>query len=244
MSGVSDSISDSPAAAEQAARPARSRRGAKRTDPLAPTGVINAIGWMVIVGGLGVIMRTLFRVRRVDMAPLPEGALIVAPNHRSFLDPAVVGGFCDRRAIFMMHAKYYDHPSLNWLYRMARCIPVESGNENRRALREGKRVLDAERPLVIFPEGTISPDGEPQEPQPGMAWLARKSDAPVYPVFVGGTREALTKGSWKLRLTPITLRSGAPRWRSEFPPGRGGDDLFSRAIMDDIAALGRAEERR
>jgi 1-acyl-sn-glycerol-3-phosphate acyltransferase len=239
-----DSTIDSSMQAAKGVRSSRARRGALRTDPLAHTGLGNTLGWKAITGSLGFFMRTLFRVKRVEMTPLPEGPLIIAPNHRSFLDPAIIGSFADRRVIFMMHAKYYDHPSLNWLYRMARCIPVESGSENRRALREGKRVLDADRPLVIFPEGTISPDGEPQEPQPGMAWLARKSEAPVYPVYLGGTREAMTKGSWRVRLRPIELRSGAPRWRSEFPPGREGDDEFSRAIMADIETLGRTQPRR
>jgi len=212
----------------------------RRVDPLKPTGVLNAMAYRLVTGALSLAMRTVFGVQKMDLHPIPDGPLILAPNHRSFLDPVVLGTMVDRRIIFMMHAKYYDMPALNWLYSLSRCIPVESGKENRRALREGKRVLDAGRALAIFPEGTISPDGELQPAQPGMAWLARVSGAPVYPIYIGGTREVLMKGSARLRPGRITIRSGDARLRSEFPPGRDGDEAFSRAIMADIAALGAA----
>ncbi len=215
----------------------------RRVDPLKPTGVPNAAVYRLVTGTLSLIMRTVFGVQKMDLAPIPDGPIILAPNHRSFLDPVVIGTMVDRRIIFMMHAKYYDMPQLNWLYSLSRCIPVESGKENRRALREGKRVLDAGRALAIFPEGTISPDGSLQPAQPGMAWLARVSGAPVVPIHIGGTREVLTKGSSKMRFGRITVRSGPARRRDEFPAGRDGDEAFSRAIMDDIAALEQAPHR-
>ena len=188
--------------------PSRFRR---RVDPLKPTGVANAMVYRVVTGTLSIIMRTVFGVQKMDLRPIPDGPIILAPNHRSFLDPIVLGTMVDRRIIFMMHAKYYDSPQLNWLYSVSRCIPVEAGKENRRALREGKRVLDADRALAIFPEGTISPDGSLQPPQPGMAWLARVSGAPVVPIHIGGTREVLEKGRKRLRFGRITIRSGAAR---------------------------------
>ena len=215
----------------------------RRVDPLKPTGLGNAVVYRLVTGALSLIMRTVFHVRRSDMCPVPEGPIILAPNHRSFLDPIVLGTLDIRRVIFLMHAKYYDMRLLNWMYRTSRCVPVESGSENRRALRVGKRVLDAGRALAIFPEGTISPDGELQPAQPGMAWLARVSGAAVIPIHIGGTREVLAKGSMRLRAGEITVRSGAARWRSEFPVGRQGDEEFSNAIMSDIDWLGRAPER-
>ncbi len=216
----------------------------RRVDPLEPTGLVNAMGYRFVTGVLSLGMRTVFHTSRADLGPFPEGPVILAPNHRSFLDPIVLGTLENRRIIFMMHAKYYDMPHLNWMYSMSRCIPVETGAENRRALRLGKRVLDAGKALAIFPEGTISPDGEQQPAQPGMAWLARMSGAPVVPIHIGGTREVLLKGSARLRSGVITIRSGASRLRSEFPAGRGADEAFSSAIMADIDALGRAPARR
>ena len=214
----------------------------RRYDPVGPFSWRNALAYGFCAGLAHNVMRLLFRVRHCDTWPLPEGPVILAPNHCSFVDPLVVGPFVTRRVVFMMYAKYYDNPVFHWVYRAARCIPVDVGSESRRALREGKRVLDAGKPLVIFPEGRISPDGALQPAQPGLAWLARMTGAPVVPMHIGGSRDVLTKGSWKVRFKPMTLRQGRPRRRAEFPPGRRGDEAFSDAVMADIAALDPARD--
>lgn len=190
-----------------------------------------------IRGTILLTLRTLFRLRLADIQPLAPGAVILAPNHRSFLDPLVMGSSFSRRVFFLMHAKYYDAPIMNWFFSVTRCIPVEGEGDNRRALREGQDVLDAGRPLCIFPEGTITADGELGVGQPGVAWLARRTGAPVIPVWIGGTREALRKGSSRLRFHQITLITGKPIHISDFAPGRAGSDAFTQAVMDGIAAL-------
>lgn len=214
-----------------------------RVDPLTPTDWRNQLAWEAVTGILRTGLRSLFRVSTADTASIPDGPLIIAPNHRSFLDPMVVGSLIDRRVVFMMHGKYYDVPFFNSIYRMARCICVEE-EDNKKALRDAKAVLEAGRALCIFPEGTISPDGELQPAQPGMAWLAHKTGAPVLPMHVGGTREALTKGSWRVRLHPITLRTGELLYPDRFPRGREGHALLTDAVMTAIADLGRQALRR
>lgn len=210
-----------------------------RVDALAPQTWGNRFLWELVTGSLRLGLRTVFRVSTADIHSLPSGPLIVAPNHRSFLDPTVVGSLLDRRVIFMMHAKYYDHGLLNWCYRMARCIVVEGEGDNRKALRDGKAVLEAGHALCIFPEGTISPDGELQSAQPGMAWLARKTGAPILPVHLGGTREALTKGRSGVRFSPITVRVGEVIDPGRFATGRLGSEELTARVMEAIAALGK-----
>ncbi|MFT7461754.1 MAG: 1-acyl-sn-glycerol-3-phosphate acyltransferase [Pseudohongiellaceae bacterium] len=213
-----------------------------RVDSLARQTWGNHFHWGFVTGVLRAVLRSVFRVSTADIKTVPEGALIVAPNHRSFLDPALVGSLLDRRVIFMMHAKYYDSPKLNWCYRMARCIVVEGEGDNRKALRDGKAVLEAGHALCIFPEGTISPDGEPQAAQPGMAWLARKTGAPILPVHVGGTREALTKGRRGVRFSPITVRVGELIDQADFVPGRAGAEALTASVMEAIADLAPPSE--
>lgn len=210
-----------------------------RVDALTPRDWRNRLLWYLVTGTLRTGMLTLFRVSTADIRALPSGPVIVAPNHRSYIDSAAVGSLLDRRAIFMMHAKYYDMWLLNWCFRMARCIAVEDNRENRSALRTGRAVLEAGHALCVFPEGTISPDGEIQTAQPGMAWLARKTGAPIVPVHLGGTREVLTKGKRSVRFTPITIRVGEPIDPSDFGPGRKGSEALTRHVMDAIAELGR-----
>lgn len=210
-----------------------------RVDALTPWNWRNRLLWYLVTGTLRTGMLTLFRVSTADIRSLPSGPVIVAPNHRSYIDSAAVGSLLDRRAIFMMHAKYYDMWPLNWCFRMARCIAVEDSGENRGALRAGKAVLEKGHALCVFPEGTISPDGEIQPAQPGMAWLARKTGAPIIPVHLGGTREVLTKGKRALRFTPITIRVGEPIDPADFAPGREGSEALTQYVMDAIAELGR-----
>jgi 1-acyl-sn-glycerol-3-phosphate acyltransferase len=210
-----------------------------RVDALTPQDWRNRLLWYLVTGTLRTGLLTLFRLSTVDIRALPRGPVIVAPNHRSFIDPAAVGALLDRRVIFMMHAKYYDMRPLNWCFRMARCIVVEDDGDNRAALRKGKEVLDHGHALCVFPEGTISPDGEVQPAQPGMAWLARKTGAPIVPIHLGGTREALTKGKRGVRFSPVTFRVGNPINPADFPPGRKGNEALTAHVMEAIAELGR-----
>lgn len=206
---------------------------------LAPIGCANTALHELVVGGVAATLRTAFRLSLADTRPLPSGPVIVAANHRSFLDPLVVGSTMTRRVFFVMAREHYERPLLNRFYRLERCIPVDDTRDNRGALRAGKAVLDAGRVLGIFPEGRISRDGRLQRGQPGVAWLAQRTGAPVVPLYIGGTREALpTLALHRLRLHRITLRMGAPLHAHEFPPGRLGQEALSDALMDAIAELG------
>ena len=86
-------------------------------------------------------------------------------------------------------------------------------------------VLGRGEVVGIFPEGSRSPDGRLGEAQEGAALLAKRSGAPVVPVWVGGTREVLTKGVKRLRHARIRMRTGEPLSISDYPDGREGIEL-------------------
>jgi 1-acyl-sn-glycerol-3-phosphate acyltransferase len=210
-----------------------------RVSPLAPRSALEGLAYDFFHSSFRLVLRTLYRMSHADTRPLPAGAVILAANHRSFIDPLVLGMASDRRVTFMMKAKYYDLPALNWFFRMARCIIVESTGDNRATLRAARDVLEAGLVLGMFPEGHISDDGEQQPGQPGVAWLARRTGAPVFPVHIGGTREALLKGSGRLRLSHVTLRVGAPLSIADFPDSREGAEAFTQELMARIRQLGQ-----
>ncbi|MCB9897876.1 MAG: 1-acyl-sn-glycerol-3-phosphate acyltransferase [Planctomycetes bacterium] len=218
--------------------------GRVRVHPLEPTGPLEDLLHGAVTLSLRTLLRTLWRVSCADVPTLGAGPSILAPNHRSFLDPIVVGSMLEERITFMMTAKYYDRPGLRRFFRMERCLVVETDGDNRRVLRDAKAVLDAGRHLCIFPEGAISPDGRLQPPQLGVAWLARRTGAPVFPIFLGGTREALPRGAWVPRFPRVTMRVGGPLSITEYAAGRAGDERFSHAVMTSIARLGRTPARR
>ncbi len=203
----------------------------------------NEAAHRVITGLLLLMLRTLFRMKLADTRALPEGPVILAANHRSFLDPAVLGSIPARRVAFVMAKKYYDAKGLGWFYRMERCIPVADDADNRTVLRVSKSVLDNRGALGIFPEGHISPDGSLQPFQAGVAWLAAKTGARVVPVYIGGTRESLRKGSWRLRFHPVTVRMGEPLGFEGYGPGRAGQDAFLADLRAAIEALSRPPRR-
>jgi len=209
-----------------------------RVSPLHPVSPLEACGYWASHGILRLSLRTLWRLSLADVRELPDGPVILAANHRSFLDPLVLGCAVERRVTYMMTARYYDKPSINWFFRMSRCIVVDDKVDNKKALRDSLEVLQAGHVLGIFPEGHISPDGELQPAQPGMAWLARRTGAPVFPVWLGGTREALARGSGRLRLSHVSVKVGAPRLAADFGEGRGALEAFTDAVMGDLARLG------
>lgn len=209
-----------------------------RISPLAPKGAWERFGYAAFHECFGLVLRTIYHMRRAELRSLPSGPVIVAANHRSFVDPGVLGAAVDRPLIYMMHARYYDIPLLNWFFRMARCIVVEDERDNRATLRAAKQVLDQGLALGIFPEGHISEDGSLQPARPGIGWLARKSGAPVVPVHLGGTRETLPRGARMLRLSHISVAMGEPLSIADYPEGRAGEEAFSRDVMAAIARLG------
>jgi 1-acyl-sn-glycerol-3-phosphate acyltransferase len=211
---------------------------AYRVAPLAPKKPLEAWGYTVCQSVFGFLLRTIFGMRFADVRSLPDGPLILAANHRSFIDPGVLGAIADRPIIYMMHAKYYDLPLLNWFFRMSRCIVVDDVADTRATLRASEEVLRRGQVLGIFPEGHISRDGSLQPPQPGIAWLARRTGAPVIPVWIGGTREVLPRGSKRLHLHRVSARMGVPLSIASYPEGRAGEQAFANDVMSAIARLG------
>lgn len=206
---------------------------------LEPIGRLNTALHQVIVGSVSTMLGTVFRLSLADTRPLPAGPVIVAANHRSFLDPMIVGSTMTRRVFFIMAREHYEKPIFNRLYRLERCIPVDVETDNRGALRAGKAILDHGRVLGIFPEGQITRDGRLAEGQPGVAWLAQRTGAPIVPLYLGGTREAMPSFALhRVRPRKVTMRMGATLRASDFAPGRAGQEALTDALMSSIAELG------
>src|SRR5476651_515432 len=108
------------------------------------------------------VLRVTYRVRIEGREHLPtRGPVILAANHRSFLDsifmPLVVG----RRVTFVAKAEYFDDPKTAWFFRAVGQIPIrrEGGSASERALESATEVLRAGKVFAIYPEGTRTRDG-------------------------------------------------------------------------------------
>ena len=89
-------------------------------------------------------------------------------------------------------------------------FPVRRGAADREALRKCSEVLAGGEPLVVFPEGMRQSGPEVHDLQEGAAYLAARAGVPIIPVGIGGSEEALVKGSKKVRRVRISVVAGAP----------------------------------
>ena len=100
------------------------------------------------------------------------------------------------------------------------------------SLKKGLAVLQRKKGLVIFPEGTRSPDGQIRPARPGIGFIAQKSGAPVIPVFISGSNQALPVGGRFIRPAKLRVKVGKPVvWKT---PDYAE---ISRQIMEAIRKL-------
>src|SRR5204863_558978 len=126
-----------------------------------------------------------------------EGGAILVCNHISVLDPVIIsmGATTTGRAVrFLTAAEFFRKPVIGWGLRRIRQIPIRRGASDRRALEQAARVIRRGALAGIFPEGTLSPDGNPLPGKRGAARLALASGAPILPCGIWGTRARWPRG--------------------------------------------------
>ena len=187
------------------------------------------------------IATALVPIRVEGREHLPAtGGYIVAANHISGYDPPAIEFALRTPVRYMGKQELFQVPLLGGFLRALGNFPVRRGESDRQAMGTALRVLEAGQPLGYFPEGTRSKDGRLRRAKPGVAFLARRSGAPIVPVAVVGTPRA------GLRLPPradIVVRIGEPLTAAELGAGARDDQALADAIMRRVAALLPAEMR-
>jgi len=164
------------------------------------------------------LMRLWFRVEARGREHVPAtGAVLVVSNHRSVLDPPLVGGAAPRRLSFLAKAELFGIPLLGRLIHALGARPVRREGADAQALRTALATLQAGEALLVFPEGTRSETEELGEAKAGAGMLAVLSGAPVVPVYIAGTGQALPRGGViprpvkvRVRFGPVLRFDGAP----------------------------------
>jgi 1-acyl-sn-glycerol-3-phosphate acyltransferase len=154
---------------------------------------------------------TLFQVRITgrENQPLTGGALILS-NHQSHLDPMLVGMAFDRRMNFLARETLFRFPPLRWMIESVDSIPIDRDGLGISGLKETLRRIKQEEMVLIFPEGTRSPDGEIATIKPGFAALAKRVRVPLVPVGIDGAYQAWPRTRPYPRLGTIHLHIGQP----------------------------------
>ena len=164
----------------------------------------------------GVFFR--MKVQGRDFVP-KGGALIVAPSHASFTDPpAAAIALKMRRVTFMAKAFLFEPLFMGWLISTVGAFPLDKDGGEIAALRLSLKLLKEGRAVIIFPEGgRIRVDGL-GKPEPGTGMLAVKSGAPVLPIYIHDSHDAL-KLLLKGKLPKISTYIAPPL---RFPPAPKG----------------------
>src|SRR3954454_4004864 len=147
-----------------------------------------------------------FRMQRIGREHVPEGAVILASNHRSFLDPFVVGICLNRPVYFVAKKELFDRRLTGWFLNCLGAFPIKRGESDEESVETAKQILQRGDALVIFPEGTRIREGSLGQAKRGVGRLALETGAPVVPVAVHGTERA--RRGWRLRPVKVKVRLG------------------------------------
>jgi glycerol-3-phosphate dehydrogenase (NAD(P)+) len=159
------------------------------------------VRWVVKAGIL-----IYFRLRRRGMEHVPDGGVILASNHRSFLDPFAIGCCIGRPIYFVAKRELFKNPFLGWLLNCLGAFPIKRGHSDEESMDTALALLERDQAVVIFPEGTRIRTGSLAKPKRGVGRLALQSGKPVVPIAVTGSERA--RNGWLIKPVKVHIRCG------------------------------------
>ena len=173
-----------------------------------------------------------FRLQRIGREHLPRtGPLLLASNHRSFLDPFVIGALVRRPVYYMAKRELFERRWQAWLLNALGAFPVDRGAHDRDAIDTARAILARGDCVVVFPEGTRVRTGSLGHPRRGVGRLALETGVPVAPVAVIGS-DAVRRG-WRIRPRKVRIRIGRPL---RYPSVESCSPTLAAAVTERIWA--------
>jgi 1-acyl-sn-glycerol-3-phosphate acyltransferase len=150
-----------------------------------------------------------FRAESYGAENVPNGPLILAPNHASFMDHFFTGGFIRRHIQFMAKSQLFGHTPMSWIYNHGGVFPVRRGFADEEAFRTAFTILGRGGTIGMYVEGGRSRSGRVgDEARPGIGRLALESGAAVVPVAILGSHQVR---NWRRgRFPKVIVRYGRP----------------------------------
>ena len=143
-----------------------------------------------------VLARGYFRAYARNKTEMPDGAVIVSPNHRSNLDVPLLGATSPRRLRYLAKGSLFTSRFWGWFLTVLGGFPLDRESAaDRGALKAALAVLERGEALAVFPEGERKSGPTVYPMADGAVWLSAKSGAPILPVGIGGSERAMPKGA-------------------------------------------------
>src|SRR5215217_8580737 len=149
-----------------------------------------------------------FRLRRLGREHIPDGGVILASNHRSFLDPFAIGACLGRPIYFVAKKELFKNPLLGWFLNCLGAFPIKRGASDEESMATARALLERGQAVVIFPEGTRIRTGSLGAPKRGVGRLALQSGKPVVPIAVTNSEHA--RSGWRIKPVRVHIRCGPP----------------------------------
>lgn len=157
------------------------------------------------------VFLAVYRIRSEGREHIPRaGGALVLSNHQSHFDPIIVGLGSDRRMNYLARETLFRFPPFRWLIRSLDAIPIDREGLGLNGLKETLRRIKRGELVLMFPEGTRTPNGEVHALKPGFCALARRLNVPLVPVGVDGAFDAWPRTRTFPRGGRIHVQYGAP----------------------------------
>jgi 1-acyl-sn-glycerol-3-phosphate acyltransferase len=180
---------------------------------------------------------TFLRARSIGVENVPgRGAVILAPNHFSFMDHFLIGCYIRRKVRFMAKSQLFKRP-MQFIYTHGGVFPVRRGARDEETFVTARALLARNSALAMYCEGGRSRTGKVgEEAKRGIGRLALETGAQVVPIAIHGSSRVR---NWKrLQFPKVTIMYGEPiRWEVLENPTREQQQAVADAILLEIRAL-------
>jgi 1-acyl-sn-glycerol-3-phosphate acyltransferase len=179
----------------------------------------------------------LLRTRAISAEKVPgRGAVILAPNHFSFMDHFLMGSYTRRKVRFMAKSQLFKRP-MQFIYTHGGVFPVRRGARDDDTFITAKSILAREGAITMYCEGGRSRTGKvAEEAKRGIGRLALETGVPVVPIAIYGSSRVR---NWKrLQFPKITVQYGDPiRWEQVADPTREQQQAVADEVLKEIRSL-------
>ena len=228
-----------------AERPVAAANGIKAAattyhDPfLSPAGPIGRFFYESLYALSTIMFGMLFRTRVTGANVVPRnGPFLLIANHGSYLDPPMLGHTCYRRRLhYLAMSGLFRFPPFRWWISSLGAIPIERIGNAGPGLKASLKCLSEGHGLVVFPEGSRSPDGELQRFKRGVMLVIRRAKAPVVVAGIAGAFDCWPIFKKLPRLRPIWIHYTTWRW----PEGADEDEALEHLYQTVRGAMDVAE---